>query len=54
LINAGATIAKAFNRVSATFLAGSIGVGVHWIANQCGEDLEPVILQASVTILGEF
>ncbi|XP_076957430.1 aluminum-activated malate transporter 10-like [Bidens hawaiensis] len=47
----GATIAKSFNRASATFLAGSIGVGVHWVANQCGEQLEPVILQASVTIL---
>uniref|UniRef100_A0A251V1Z7 Putative aluminum-activated malate transporter n=1 Tax=Helianthus annuus TaxID=4232 RepID=A0A251V1Z7_HELAN len=47
----GATIAKSFNRASATILAGSIGVGVHWIANQCGEELEPVILQASVTIL---
>ena len=53
LINAGATIAKSFNRISATFLAGSLGIGVHWIANQCGE-LEPVILQASVAILGEF
>ncbi|KAJ0758743.1 putative aluminum-activated malate transporter [Helianthus annuus] len=47
----GATIAKSFNRASATILAGSIGVGVHWIADQCGEELEPVILQASVTIL---
>ncbi|PWA49943.1 aluminum-activated malate transporter 10 [Artemisia annua] len=47
----GATIAKSFNRISATFLAGSLGIGVHWIANQCGE-LEPVILQASVAILG--
>ncbi|GJZ30328.1 aluminum-activated malate transporter 10 [Tanacetum coccineum] len=51
LTNAGATIAKSFNRISATFLAGSLGIGVHWIANQCGE-LEPVILQASVAILG--
>ncbi|KAI3494882.1 hypothetical protein L1887_36884 [Cichorium endivia] len=48
----GATIAKSFNRVGATFLAGSIGMGVHWIANQCGQELEPVILQVSVFILG--
>ncbi|KAJ9539095.1 hypothetical protein OSB04_031828 [Centaurea solstitialis] len=46
----GATIAKSFNRVTATFLAGSIGIGVHWIANQCGE-LEPVVLEASISIL---
>ncbi|KAI3741394.1 hypothetical protein L1987_59066 [Smallanthus sonchifolius] len=47
----GATISKAFNRTTATFLGGSIGVGVHWIASQCGEELKPVILQVSVTIL---
>ncbi|KAL8192628.1 hypothetical protein R6Q57_027813 [Mikania cordata] len=47
----GATVSKSFNRMIATFLGGSAGVGVHWIANQCGEELEPVILQASVTIL---
>ncbi|XP_024993201.1 aluminum-activated malate transporter 10 [Cynara cardunculus var. scolymus] len=46
----GATIAKSFNRVTATFLAGSIGIGVHWIANQFGE-LEPVVLEASISIL---
>ncbi|GJX54618.1 zinc finger CCCH domain-containing protein 49-like protein [Tanacetum coccineum] len=48
LINASAAIAKFFNRISATFLAGSLGIGVNWIANQCGE-LEPVILQASAS-----
>ncbi|XP_071741330.1 aluminum-activated malate transporter 10 [Rutidosis leptorrhynchoides] len=47
----GATIAKSFNRICATFLAGSIGVGVHYLANQCGEELEPLILQVSVLIL---
>ncbi|KAK9056116.1 hypothetical protein SSX86_027204 [Deinandra increscens subsp. villosa] len=48
----GATIAKSFNRIVATFLGGCTGVGVHWVANQCGEELKPVILQACVTILG--
>lgn len=54
MFNAGATISKSFNRISGTFIAGSIGVGVHWIANQCGEELEPVVLQVSVSVLGEF
>jgi len=52
-LNSGATIAKSCNRVGATFLAGSVGLGVHWIANLCGQELEPVILQVSVFILGE-
>lgn len=49
----GATIAKSFNRVGATFLAGSIGLGVHWMANQCGHQLEPLVLQLSIFIVGE-
>nr|GEX75800.1 hypothetical protein [Tanacetum cinerariifolium] len=36
--------------VAFEYSVGSLGIGVHWIANQCGE-LEPVILQASVAIL---
>ncbi|XP_023746453.1 aluminum-activated malate transporter 10 [Lactuca sativa] len=47
----GATIAKSFNRVGATFLAGSIGLGVHWMANQCGHQLEPLVLQLSIFIV---
>ncbi|KAL4562606.1 hypothetical protein LXL04_026634 [Taraxacum kok-saghyz] len=47
----GATIAKSCNRVGATLVAGSIGLGVHWMANQCGQELQPLILQVSVFIL---
>ncbi|PIN24540.1 hypothetical protein CDL12_02725 [Handroanthus impetiginosus] len=34
-----------------TFLAGTLGIGVHWIASQSGEEFEPVILQGSVFLL---
>nr|GMC90987.1 aluminum-activated malate transporter 10 [Ipomoea batatas] len=47
----GATLSKCVNRTLATFLAGSLGVGVHWIANQSGQKFQPIILQASVFLL---
>ncbi|KAG8363240.1 hypothetical protein BUALT_Bualt19G0001600 [Buddleja alternifolia] len=47
----GATLYKCVNRASGTFLAGALGVGVHWIANQSGQRFEPIILQSSVFIL---
>lgn len=47
----GATLQKCVNRAIGTFLAGSLGVGVHWIASKSGKELEPVILQGSVFLL---
>ncbi|KAL8541000.1 hypothetical protein ACS0TY_002330 [Phlomoides rotata] len=47
----GATICKCLNRAAATILAGLLGTGVHWIANQFGAKSEPIILQASVFLL---
>ncbi|KAI3444383.1 hypothetical protein Pfo_001048 [Paulownia fortunei] len=47
----GATLAKCVNRATGTFLAGALGVGVHWIASQSGEKFEPIILQGSVFLL---
>ncbi|XP_030548006.1 aluminum-activated malate transporter 10-like [Rhodamnia argentea] len=49
--NVGATLCKSLNRVTGTFLAGSLGIGVHWVASQSGEKLEPIILGISVFIL---
>ncbi|GAB4844622.1 hypothetical protein Ancab_038023 [Ancistrocladus abbreviatus] len=46
----GATLCKSINRAIATAVAGSLGVGVHWIAGQSGEKFEPVILGTSVFI----
>ncbi|XP_021611233.1 aluminum-activated malate transporter 10 [Manihot esculenta] len=46
----GATLYKCINRATATFLAGSLGLGVHWVASQTGEKLEPVILGISLFI----
>ncbi|KAG8391964.1 hypothetical protein BUALT_Bualt01G0242000 [Buddleja alternifolia] len=47
----GATLCKCVNRAIGTFLAGALGVGVHWIASQSGEKFEPIILQGSVFLL---
>ncbi|KAM7511865.1 hypothetical protein LguiB_010740 [Lonicera macranthoides] len=47
----GATLTKSVNRATATFLAGSLGVGVHWIASQCGEKFEPMVLELTVFLL---
>ncbi|GAV71133.1 ALMT domain-containing protein [Cephalotus follicularis] len=44
----GATLSKSVNRATATFIAGLLGVGVHWLATQSGEKLEPIILGFSV------
>ncbi|CAH8389992.1 unnamed protein product [Eruca vesicaria subsp. sativa] len=35
--NVGATFSKCVNRVVATILAGSLGIGVHWVAIQSGK-----------------
>ncbi|KAJ4711827.1 putative Aluminum activated malate transporter family protein [Melia azedarach] len=47
----GATISKSLNRICGTFLAGFLAIGVHWIASQSGDQLEPLIIGASVFIL---
>ncbi|KAL8494868.1 hypothetical protein ACS0TY_019149 [Phlomoides rotata] len=47
----GACLCKCVNRATGTFLAGLLGVGVHWVASQAGEKFEPIILQASVFLL---
>ncbi|KDO76671.1 hypothetical protein CISIN_1g011750mg [Citrus sinensis] len=47
----GATIAKCLNRVFGTLLAGFLALGVHWIASQSGEKLEPLIAGASLFLL---
>ncbi|XP_021815048.1 aluminum-activated malate transporter 10-like [Prunus avium] len=44
----GATLYKSINRAAGTFLAGSLGLGVHWIAYKSGEKLEPIIIGISV------
>ncbi|KAJ4952270.1 hypothetical protein NE237_029102 [Protea cynaroides] len=47
----GATLSKCLNRATATIVAGSLAMGVHWIASQSGDRFEPVILGASVFLL---
>ncbi|GLT56106.1 hypothetical protein SLA2020_291770 [Shorea laevis] len=46
--NVGATLYKCVNRTTGTFLAGGLGLGVHWVAHHAGEKAEPVILGISV------
>ncbi|KAL9245429.1 hypothetical protein vseg_019087 [Gypsophila vaccaria] len=50
----GATICKSINRAVATAIAGSLGVGIHWIASQCGQKYEPIVLGASVFIFASI
>ncbi|KAJ8900431.1 hypothetical protein K2173_025208 [Erythroxylum novogranatense] len=47
----GATLYKCINRATGTFLAGSLGLGIHWIASHAGDEFEPIILGMSVFIL---
>ncbi|PSS23521.1 Aluminum-activated malate transporter like [Actinidia chinensis var. chinensis] len=47
----GATLYKCINRATGTFLAGSLGIGVHWVASQSGEKFEPIIAGILVFIL---
>ncbi|XAR62944.1 hypothetical protein NMG60_11022695 [Bertholletia excelsa] len=47
----GATLYKCINRTIATFLAGSLGMGTHWIAIHSGEKIEPVVVGFSVFLL---
>ncbi|XP_052192058.1 aluminum-activated malate transporter 10 [Diospyros lotus] len=47
----GATLCKCINRATGTLLAGSLGIGVHWVATQSGERFEPIIIGLSVFLL---
>lgn len=52
LITVGATLYKCVNRAAGTLVAGVLGFGVHWMAIQCGEEIEPIVLEISVFLLG--
>ncbi|TQD91399.1 hypothetical protein C1H46_023019 [Malus baccata] len=47
----GATLYKSINRAAGTFLAGSLGLGVHWISCKAGENFEPIIIGTEVFLL---
>ncbi|KAL1830348.1 hypothetical protein ACET3Z_008760 [Daucus carota] len=47
----GATLYKCVNRAAGTLVAGVLGFGVHWMAIQCGEEIEPIVLEISVFLL---
>lgn len=48
----GGTLYKGLNRVFATVIAGSLGVGAHQIASLCGEKGEAILLALFVFLLG--
>ncbi|GMJ13755.1 hypothetical protein like AT4G00910 [Hibiscus trionum] len=52
--NVGATLYKCLNRMFATFLAGFLAFGVHWIASQSGDRFEPFVVGASVFLLASM
>lgn len=54
MIFAGATICKTVNRMCGTSLAGLLGIGVHWVASKAGDQFEPIIVGASLFLLGIY
>ncbi|XP_050369086.1 aluminum-activated malate transporter 2-like [Argentina anserina] len=47
----GATLGRGLNRILATFLAGSLGFGVHHLANLSGEKGHPILVGGFVFLL---
>ncbi|KAL0920574.1 hypothetical protein M5K25_009718 [Dendrobium thyrsiflorum] len=47
----GGTIYKGLNRVMATFIAGMIAVGIHWLASKSSETSEHIIIGVSAFLL---
>ncbi|KAE8681338.1 Aluminum-activated malate transporter 10 [Hibiscus syriacus] len=52
--NVGATLYKCLNRIFATFFAGFLAFGVHWIASRSGDRFEPYIVGASVFLFASM
>ncbi|CAN6484814.1 unnamed protein product [Victoria cruziana] len=48
----GATLSKGINRGIGTLLAGSLAIGVHYIASHSGDKGEPIVLAGSLFLLG--
>ncbi|KVH95277.1 Aluminum-activated malate transporter [Cynara cardunculus var. scolymus] len=47
----GGTLYKCLNRICATFLAGFLALGIHWVAIHSGHRFEPYIMGISLFIL---
>uniref|UniRef100_A0A0E0LB79 Uncharacterized protein n=1 Tax=Oryza punctata TaxID=4537 RepID=A0A0E0LB79_ORYPU len=47
----GGCMYKGLNRAMATVTGGALALGVHWVADKSGDDLEPFILTASLFVL---
>ncbi|XP_020259657.1 aluminum-activated malate transporter 10-like isoform X2 [Asparagus officinalis] len=47
----GGSLYKGVNRAIATFTAGALAIGVHWIASKSGETMEPIVRSTSVFML---
>lgn len=50
----GGTLGRGLNRVMATFLAGALGFGAHYLASLGGEIGRPIMLGLFVFVLGKF
>lgn len=51
--NAGATLGRGFNRGLATFMAGALGFGAHYLASCSGDKVEPILLGLFVFLIGK-
>ncbi|KAI3727787.1 hypothetical protein L6452_16407 [Arctium lappa] len=47
----GGTLYKCLNRICATFLAGFLALGIHWVASHSGHRFEPYIMGISLFVL---
>ncbi|KAL8266655.1 hypothetical protein R6Q59_003999 [Mikania micrantha] len=47
----GGTLYKCLNRIFATFLAGFLALGIHWIASHSSHKFEPYIMGISIFVL---
>ncbi|KAL8200977.1 hypothetical protein R6Q57_012316 [Mikania cordata] len=47
----GGTLYKCLNRIFATFLAGFLALGIHWIASHSSHTFEPYIMGISIFVL---
>ena len=50
----GGCLYKGLNRAMATVTGGGMALGVQWMANRSGKDLEPIIVSGSLFLFGAF
>lgn len=52
-IKIGGSLYKGFNRTIATSTGGALALGIHFFADKSGKTFEPLVLGASLFLLGK-